>query len=112
MTPESDAQPEPATSTVEAEVRVRRIPRYPRFLIIGAGLGAVATFILTASFPSDRTVGFGALFGFFLIFGVPIGVVLGAVVAIVLDFGLKRRARQVTAEHTTVDRLPEPGRLD
>ena len=100
------AQSEPAESTVETEVTVRRIPRYPRFLIIGAGLGAVATFILTASFPSDSQVGFGALFGYFLLFGVPAGAVIGAVVAILLDIGLTRRARTVMAEHTTVDPLP------
>jgi len=92
---------------VETEVTVRRIPRYSRFLIIGAGLGAVATFILTASFPSDPAVGFGALFGYFLIFGVPTGVVIGALVAIVLDASFKRRARSALAERTTVDPLPD-----
>ena len=118
MTPEPDTDPqfdtgaqpephEPSRSTVETEVTVRRIPRYSRFLIIGAGLGAVATFILTASFPSDPNVGFGALFGYFLIFGVPAGVVMGALIAIVLDVGLKRRARTALAEHTTVDPLPD-----
>ena len=112
MTPDSEPHPipvtqsEPTRSTVQAEVTVRRIPRYPRFLILGAGLGAVVTFILTASFPSDPKVGFGALFGYFLIFGVPAGAVLGAVLAIVLDAGLNRRARSVMAEHTTVDALP------
>ena len=107
---DSGAQPgpqEPSRSTVETEVTMRRIPRYSRFLIIGAGLGAVATFILTASFPSDPKVGFGALFGYFLIFGVPAGVVIGALIAIVLDTVLKRRARNVMAEHTTVDPLPD-----
>ena len=118
MTPEPDTDPEfdtgvkpdphePSRSTVQTEVTVRRIPRYSRFLIIGAGLGTVATFIVTASFPSDPTVGFGALFGYFLIFGVPAGVVLGALIAIVLDAGLKRRARTALAEHTTVDPLPD-----
>ena len=118
MTPEPDSDPEvdsgskpgpqePSRSTVETEVTMRRIPRYSRFLILGAGLGAVATFILTASFPSDPKVGFGALFGYFLIFGVPAGVVIGAVIAIALDTGLKRRARNVMAEHTTVDPLPD-----
>ncbi len=99
-------QPEPTQSSVETEVTVRRIPRYSRFLIIGAGLGAVATFILTASFPSDPKVGFGALFGYFLLFGMPAGVVIGAVVAILLDVGLNHRARTVMAERTTVDPLP------
>jgi hypothetical protein len=101
------AVPEPTQSVVETEVTVRRIPRYSRFLIIGAGLGAVATFILTASFPSDPAVGFGALFGYFLIFGVPTGVVIGALVAIVLDASFKRRARSALAERTTVDPLPD-----
>jgi len=99
-------QPGPAQTTVETEVTVRRIPRYSRFLIIGAGLGAAATFILTASFPSDPKVGFGALFGYFLLFGVPAGAVIGAVVAILLDIGLTRRARTGIAERTTVDPLP------
>ena len=99
------AQPGPAQTTVETEVTVRRIPRYSRFLIIGAGLGAVATFILTTSFPSDPKVGFGALFGYFLLFGVPAGAVIGAVVAILLDIGLTRRARTGLAERTTVDPL-------
>jgi hypothetical protein len=100
------SQSDPAQSTVETEVTVRRIPRYSRFLIIGAGLGAVATFILTASFPSDPKVGFGAIFGYFILFGVPAGAVIGAVVAILLDFGLTRRARTGMAERTTVDPLP------
>jgi hypothetical protein len=100
------AESEPAQSTVETQVTVRRIPRYSRFLIIGAGLGAVATFILTASFPADPKVGFGALFGYFLLFGVPAGAVIGAVVAILLDIGLTRRARTGMAERTTVDPLP------
>jgi len=118
MTPDSEprpvpqtqpepTQPEPTQSSVETEVTVRRIPRYSRFLIIGAGLGAVITFILTASFPSDPKVGFGALFGYFLLFGMPAGVVIGAVVAILLDVGLNRRARTVMAERTTVDPLPD-----
>jgi hypothetical protein len=65
------------------------------------------TFILTASFPSDPNVGFGPLFGYFLIYGVPAGVVLGAVVALALDRFSNRRSASVTAEHTTVDPLPE-----
>ena len=106
MTSESEPAPQPEQSTVEADVTVRRIPKYSRFLIVGAGLGAIATFILTASFPSDPAVGFGALFGYFLIFGVPLGVAVGALVAIVLDLALRRSARRVTAERTIVEPLP------
>jgi hypothetical protein len=106
--PES-AQPDqlgPAETTVETEVTVRRIPRYSRFLIIGAGVGAIATFILTASFPSDPSIGFGALFGYFLLFGMPAGALIGAIMAILLDTVLTRRARNGMAERTMVDPLP------
>ena len=125
MTPAAEPQPEPDTepesaqpgvaqpdqlgpteTTVETEVTVRRIPRYSRFLIIGAGVGAIATFILTASFPSDPSIGFGALFGYFLLFGVPAGALIGAIMAILLDILLTRRARTGMAERTMVDPLP------
>jgi hypothetical protein len=105
--PEPQLQPDqsPEQSTVEAEVTVRRIPKYSRFLVLGAGLGAIVTFILTASFPADPVVGFGPLFGYFLIYGVPAGVVFGALVALGLDLVFKRRARTGTAERTIVEPL-------
>jgi hypothetical protein len=105
--PAETANPEPTASTTRAEVRIRRVPKFGRFLILGGGLGAVVTFILTASFPSDPQVGFGPLFGYFLIYGVPAGVVLGALIALALD-RVNRRGASVVAEHTTVDPLPEP----
>ncbi|WP_394768491.1 hypothetical protein [Lacisediminihabitans sp.] len=97
----------PAIGTVaDAEVRIRRAPRYPIFLILGGGLGAVVTFVLTALFPVDPAVGFGALFGYFAIYGVSAGVLVGALVAIVLDRASSRRAKSVVVEHTTVDPVP------
>ena len=101
----------PAETTVETAVSIRRVPKYPRFIILGGGLGAIVTFILTASFPSDPTIGFGALFGYFLIFGVPVGIVLGGLLAIGLDLAWRRRAREAVAAHTTVDALPYEGEL-
>jgi NhaP-type Na+/H+ or K+/H+ antiporter len=98
---------EPQGTTDSAEVRIRRAPRIPVFLVLGAVAGALVTLILTASFPADPTVGFGALFGYFAIYGVPAGVVLGALVALIVDRVSTRRARRVTMERTTVDRLPD-----
>lgn len=108
QSPDQSPERAPERSTVEAEVTVRRIPKYSRFLALGAGLGAIVTFILTASFPADPAIGFGPLFGYFLIYGVPAGVVFGALVALGLDLLLRRRARAATAERTIV----EPSRFD
>jgi F0F1-type ATP synthase assembly protein I len=96
----------PEGTSTEAEVTVRRAPKVPVFLILGALLGFFVTLILTSLFPTDPTVGFPATFGYFLLYGVPAGVVLGALVALLLDRISVRRAKRVTVEHTTVDPLP------
>ncbi len=88
------------------EVRIRRAPRVPIFLVLGAVLGAVVTLIITASRPVDPSVGFGALYGYFLLYGVPAGLVVGGVVAVVLDRVASRRARTVMLERESVE-LPD-----
>jgi fructose-specific phosphotransferase system IIC component len=97
---------EPLGTIVPTEVRIRRAPKYPTFLILGAAVGALVTLVVTALFPADPAVGFGALFGYFAIYGVPAGIVVGALAAIVLDRTSSRRARRIVMEHTTVDPLP------
>jgi MFS family permease len=85
------------------QASVRRAPKFPAFMIVGGGIGAIVTFILTALFPADPSVGFGALFAYFALFGVTGGVVIGAVVAIILDRVSLRRAKTVTVEMRTTD---------
>jgi hypothetical protein len=97
---------EPVTTSAEAEVSVRRAPKVPVFLVLGALLGFFVTLILTGLFPTDPTVGFPATFGYFLLYGVPAGVVLGALIALVLDRVSVHRAKNIMVEHTTVDPLP------
>jgi hypothetical protein len=80
----------------ETEVRIRRAPKYPAFMIVGGGIGAIITFVLTASFPVDPQVGFGALFGYFALYGVTAGVLVGALLALTLDRIGLRRARPAT----------------
>ena len=82
---------------------MRRAPRIGRFVVLGGGLGAITTFILTALYPIDPLVGFGALLGYVLLFGVPIGAAVGAVFAILFDVIATRRARQLDAERESVD---------
>ncbi|HEV7957067.1 MAG: hypothetical protein JWL94_148 [Microbacteriaceae bacterium] len=100
---------DPNDATSMDRVSVRRAPRYPRFIVLGAGLGAIVTFIVTALHPADPQVGFTATLGFFLLFGIPAGAALGGVTAIVLDAVATRRAKELDAERTTVDPAPESG---
>jgi hypothetical protein len=97
---------EPVTTSAEAEVSVRRAPKVPVFLVLGALFGFFVTLVLVSLFPTDPTIGFPATFGYFLLYGVPAGVVLGALLALVLDRVSVRRAKNITVEHTTVDPLP------
>lgn len=85
-----------------SEVTIRRAPKIGVFLIVGALLGLLATLILTSLFEPDPAVGFLASFAYFCIFGIPAGVVLGAVVALVFDVVSTRRARTVTVERDEI----------
>jgi MFS family permease len=92
-------------------VSVRRAPKYGRFIILGAGLGVIVTYILTSLFEVDPKVGFVSLFAYFALFGVAGGAVVGAVTALILDRVSSRRAKTVEAEHTTVEEGPIEGEL-
>ena len=105
-TPDGDEQFE--ETVTPAEVRVRRSPRYFRFMVTGAVIFAIVALILTFSFPENPTYDRGSVFGFLLAIGVIVGVALGAVVALVVDRATGRRARSVQADRIDV-RVPEPG---
>jgi hypothetical protein len=64
------------------------------------------------SYPVDPAVGFGPLFGYFSLFGIPAGVAVGALVALVLDRVSVRRARAATVEHETVEPEAYEGTLE
>jgi F0F1-type ATP synthase assembly protein I len=85
------------------EARIRRAPRLPVFLVLGAVLGAILALILTATGNLDPKVGFGATFGYLCFWCVPIGLVVGALVGLALDVLSRRRARTVLVERATVE---------
>ena len=87
----------------EQQVTIRRAPKVPVFLILGGALGATVTLVLTMLQPADPNVGYPALFGYFLLYGLPAGVALGGIVAVVLDLASRRTTRSATAEVTRVD---------
>ncbi len=91
-------------------VRVRRAPKFSVFLLAGAALGLVAAMILTFAFdgsedPSPNTglvYSLGQVFGFVVLICVPIGLALGATVALLLDRRSRRHTRDVTVDHESV----------
>jgi len=86
----------------ETEVSIRRAPRYARFLLAGAALGVIAALVATSVFPVDPNVGFSAMFGYLLLYGVPVGLGLGAAIAVLLDRRASSRAATVIAGKMTV----------
>jgi hypothetical protein len=86
----------------ETEVSIRRAPRYARFLLAGAALGVIAALVATSVVPVDKNVGFGAMFGYLLLYGVPIGLAVGATTAVLLDRRATRRAGTVIAGKMSV----------
>jgi len=95
------------TFSDETEMTIRRAPKIPAFLIVGGGVGAIVTFILTGLFPVDPQVGFATLFGYFALFGVTGGVLLGALLALILDRSATRRARTARVARETIE-TPAP----
>lgn len=92
--------------TVEATVR--RVPRYGVFMGIGVVLGILAAGILTMvgdyapSEVLDVVYTPGQVFGFALLWTVPIGIALGGVVAVVLERIARRHDRVVRVDRETV----------
>ena len=101
----------PVTIT-QAEVSIRRAPKYATFMILGGAIGAIVTLVLTMTQKADPSVGYAALFGYFLLYGVPAGVALGALVALLIDRRSRKRARLVTVEHTVVESSPVEGAVE
>ena len=89
------------------QVKIRRAPKFGAFLAVGAVAGFIATLILTSLFPTDPSVGLPATVAYFSLYGVSAGVVLGAVVALILDRRSSKRAKSVSAVHEEVVAEPQ-----
>ena len=93
---------EEAVVASEHEVRVRRTPRYGRFMVLGGAVFAVAAFIATYSFPQGEGYDRNTVFGFVLLGAVAVGVGLGAIAAIVASAVTKHTERTVVADRIDV----------
>lgn len=91
-------------------MRLRRAPKFSVFLLLGAALGLVAAMILTFTFSGTGDVSpntglvysQGQVFGFMLLVCIPVGLAIGAVVALILDRRSSRRSRDVIVDHLSV----------
>jgi hypothetical protein len=110
--PERAAEPTPQPTTERATVQVRRAPKIPAFMVVGGLIGFLGTLVATSIFPADPQVGFAALLGYFSLYGVTAGVVVGAVIGIVLDRRSQKRIRTLEAERQVVDAAPLEGELE
>ncbi len=102
------AEPTPDHTTVQ----VRRAPKIPAFMAVGGLLGLLFVLIITPLFPADPLVGLPAIIGYFSIFGITGGVLIGAVIGIVLDRRSQKRVRTVQAERQVVDAAPDSAAPD
>jgi hypothetical protein len=112
--PDDQQQPEPVVEpgrtvgepVVERdEVTVRRAPKVPVFLIMGAALGVVVSLVVTSLFPFDSGEGVAQTYGYISLWGLTIGGTVGCVVAIVAERVTSRGAKRVQVER---ERLEAP----
>jgi len=97
--------------TVEA--RIRPVPRFGVFLGLGAALGVIIAGILTAvgSYEKSAVIDViyppGQVFGFALLWTVPIGIALGGLVALILERMARRHTRIVRVAHERITETEE-----
>lgn len=98
----------PTDSHQTVEATVRRVPRYGVLMVLGGVLGVIVAGILTftGSFAESRVLDIvyppGQVFGFLLLWTVPIGVALGGLVGLLLERVSRRHDRVVRVDRETV----------
>ncbi|WP_460801580.1 potassium transporter Trk [Microbacterium sp. GXF6406] len=95
-------------SSAPVEATVRRVPRYGVFMALGAVLGIIAAGIITMTGSYEPSTALnvvyppGQVFGFALLWMVPIGIGLGGLVAILLERIARRHDRVVRVDRETI----------
>ena len=99
-------EPRPVVDEQIVTVTVRRAPKYAVFLVAGGIIGVIVAAILTFSFSGvdELSPNTGVVYSPMQVFGfvglicVSAGVLLGGLVALVLDRTIGSRTREVTAD--------------
>ena len=78
-------------------VTIRRAPKFSAFVVVGALVGFLVTLVLTSLFETDPEVGFAASLGYFSLYGISLGALVGVMIALAFDRRSRRRATEVIA---------------
>lgn len=98
----------PSDSSQTVDATVRRVPRYGVFMGIGVVLGVLAAVILTFTGGAEKSQALDVVyptsqvFGFLLLWTVPIGLAVGGLVALLLERVVRRKDRVVRVSRETV----------
>jgi len=94
-------------TTTRSEVTVRRSPRYGRFVITTIVIFVIASFFLTYSRPAVGQFSSNQVFGYMILVSIVFGIIVGSILALVIDKLMGRTARTVLAEKTDARVEPE-----
>ena len=85
----------------------RRAPRARSFVLVGIIVGTLGTLVVSSLFPPDPELGQVLVSGYFLLWGVLVGLVGGLLVWLWADSRSKKRAAEVEIQRLGPDDQPE-----
>ncbi|WP_193554667.1 hypothetical protein [Rothia halotolerans] len=95
--PAPEEREAPQTAPREREVTVRSAPSIVAFMVLGLVLGLLVALFSTLFGPPDEAYTGPAIFGILAVIFGTAGVLLGALVALLLDWRSRRRAQRFRA---------------
>ncbi|GEK80281.1 hypothetical protein [Agrococcus baldri] len=109
---EHGAEHPPEARRHDVDVRVRRSPKFGVFMVVGAVVGALIGWGVTAFQPpgvddAGAPVDTTGVLGLVIVVGVVLGLGAGALVALLVDRSLAKRGRVLVAEQTDVEPVEE-----
>ena len=80
----------------KAKLKIRKAPKFLPFLLAGGAIGLIAAFILNGFSTAEQT-GAESILGFLIGWMTALGAAVGIVIALLLDWLLRRSSKEVEA---------------